>query len=90
MSLNNEVSKLVSAIISLVNNQCSCLVELLGVLTVMLVEKRLVKKKLLLLISSDSKTQNWKKGSRHSPPRNLKWWNDFITPNENRKCARLI
>ena len=43
MSLNNEVSKLVSAIISLVNNQYSCLVELLGVLTVMLVEKKVGK-----------------------------------------------
>ena len=29
--------------------------------------KRLVKKRLLLLISSYSRTQNWKKGSRRSP-----------------------
>ena len=36
-------------------------------------------------MSSDSKTQNWRKGSRRSPPRyweishsNLKWFNDFL------------
>ena len=39
MSRNNEVSKVVSAIISLVNNQYSCLVELLGVLTAMLAQE---------------------------------------------------
>ena len=69
MSCDNEVSKVVSAIISLVNNQYSCLFELQGVLTVMLAQRRLVKKRLLLLISSDSKMQNWKNGSRRSPPR---------------------
>ena len=56
MSCNKEVSKVVSAIISLVNNQYSCLVELLAVLTLMLARKRMVKKRLLLLMSSDSKT----------------------------------
>ena len=52
--------EVVSAIISLVNNQYSCLVELLNVSTVMILQKRLVKKSLLLLISSDSKMQNRK------------------------------
>ena len=69
MSRNKEVVGVVSAIISLVNNQYSCLVEFLGVLTVMLARKRLVKKRPLLLMSSDSKTQNGKKGSRRSPLR---------------------
>ena len=69
MSCGKEVSKVVSAIISLINNQYSCLAELLGVLTIMFARKRFVKKSLLLLMSSDSKTQNGKKGSRHSPPR---------------------
>ena len=59
----------VSAIISLVNNQYSFLVELLRVLTVMFKRKRLVRKRLLLLMSSDSKMQNGKKGSRCSPHR---------------------
>ena len=68
MSCNKEVSKVVSAIISLVNNQYSCLLELLAVLTLMLARKRMVKKRLLLLMSSDSKTQNGKKGSRSTPP----------------------
>ena len=36
MSREKEVRKVVSIIISLVNKQYSCLVELLGVLTVML------------------------------------------------------
>ena len=57
---------MVSAIISLENNRYSCLVELLGVLTVMLARKSLVKKRPLLLMSSDSKTQNRKKGSKRS------------------------
>ena len=35
MSCDKEVGEVVSAIISLVNNQCSFLVELLPVLTVM-------------------------------------------------------
>ena len=39
MSRNNEVSKVVSAIISLVNNQYSCLAELLGALTAMLAQE---------------------------------------------------
>ena len=52
--------EVVSAIISLVNNQYSCLVELLNVSTVMILQKKLVKKSLLLLISSDSKMQNRK------------------------------
>ena len=67
MSRDKEVGGVVSAIISLVNNQYSCLVEFLGVLTVMLARKRLVKKRPLLLMSSDSKTQNGKKGNRRSP-----------------------
>ena len=67
MSHDKEVSKVFKAIISLVKNQYSCLVELLGVLTVMLVRKRLVKKRLLLLMSSNSKMQNGKKESRCSP-----------------------
>ena len=67
MNSNKEVKKVVSAIISLINNYYSCLVELLGVLTVMLARKRLVKKSLLLLMSSNSKTQNVKKGSKNSP-----------------------
>ena len=85
MSCDKEVGEVVSAIISLVNNQCSFLVELLRVLTVMLAQKRLVKKRLLMLMSSESKMQNGKKGSRRSRPRfkvrshrNLKWWNDFM------------
>ena len=50
--------------------------------------KRLVKKRLLLLTSSDSKMQNWNQGSRRSlphfwvrPHRNLKSWNDFMNGN---------
>ena len=89
MSREKEVDELVSVIISLVNsNQYSCLVELVGVLIMMLARKRLVKKRLLLIKSSCSKTQNGKKGSRHSPPRfwvrphcNLQWWNDFMNGN---------
>ena len=83
MSRDKEVGEVVSAIISLKNNQCSFLVELQGVLTVMSARKSLVKKRLLLLMSSDFKMQNGKKGSRRSPPRfwvkphcNLKCWND--------------
>ena len=54
----------------------------------MLVRKRLVKKRLLLLMSSDSISQYGEK--RHKrwlprfwvrPHRNLKWWNDFINGN---------
>ena len=71
MSPDKEVGKVASAVISLINNQYSCLVELLDVLSVTLARKRLVKKSLSLLMSSDSKTQNWKKGSRRSPPRFL-------------------
>ena len=52
MSYNKEVGEVVSAIISLVNNQYSFLVELLRVLTVMFAQKRL---RLLLLMSSDFK-----------------------------------
>ena len=66
MSRDKEVGEVVSAIISLVNNQYSFL---LYVLTVIVAQKRLVKKRLLLLMSSDSKMQNGKKGSRHSPSR---------------------
>ena len=55
------MGEVVSAIISLVKNQYSCLVELLGVLTVTLARKTLVKKRLLLLMSSDSETQNGKR-----------------------------
>ena len=69
MSRDKEVGKVVSAVIFLVNNQYSFLVELLGVLTVMFARKRLVKKRLLLLMSCDSKMQNGKKGNRRSPPR---------------------
>ena len=61
MSRDKEVSGVVSAIISLVNNQNSSLVKLLGFLTVMLVPNRLIKKRLLLLISSESTTKNWKR-----------------------------
>ena len=60
--------KKMSESIFLVNNQYSFLVELLGVLTVMFARKRLVKNRLLLLMSSDSKMQNGTKGSRDSPP----------------------
>ena len=69
MSREKEVRKVVSIIISSVNKQYSCLVELLGVLTVMLARKRLVKTRLLLLMNSDSKTQNGKMGTIRSPPR---------------------
>ena len=85
MSRDKELGEVVSAIISFVNNHYSFLVELLCVLTVMFARKRFAKKWLLLLMSYDSKMQNWRKGSRCSPPRfwvrsyrNLKWWNDFI------------
>ena len=60
MSRDKEVGQVVSAIISLVNNQYSFLVELLRVLTVMFARKRLVKKRQLLLMSSDSKMKNAK------------------------------
>ena len=43
MSHDKEVGEIFSAIISLVNNQHSCLVESMGVVTVMFVQKRLVK-----------------------------------------------
>ena len=78
MSRDKEVGQVVSAIISLVNNQYSFLVEL-RVLTVMFARKRLVKKKQLLLMSSDSKMQNAKKGSRSSPHR---FW---VRPHRNLK-----
>ena len=68
MNRDKEVSKVVSEIISLVKSQYSYLVELLGVLTVMLAQITLVKKRLLLFSSSDTKTQNGKKGSRRSSP----------------------
>ena len=55
MSRDKKVGEVFSAIISLVNNRYSCLVELLRVSAVMFVQKRLVKKRLLLLMSSDSK-----------------------------------
>ena len=55
MSQDKEV---VSAIISLVNIQYSSFAELLVVLTMMLVQKRLLRKRFLLLMNSDSKTQN--------------------------------
>ena len=55
MSRDKEVGQVVSAIISLVNNQYSFLVELLRVLTVMFARERLVKKRQLMLMSSDSK-----------------------------------
>ena len=79
MSRDKEVGEVVSAIISLVNNQYSFLVELLLVLTVMFARKRLVKKRLLLVMSSDSKMQNGKKESRCLPPR---FW---IRPHRNLK-----
>ena len=68
MSRDKEEGEVVSAIISLVNNQYSFSVELLGVLTVIFARKRLLKKRLLLLMSSDSKMRNGKKGRRCSPP----------------------
>ena len=87
MSRNKEVGELNSEI-SLVNNQYSCLVQLLGVLKMMLAKKRLLKKRLLLLMSSESTMKNGKKESRCSPPRfwvrphrNLKWWNNFMNGN---------
>ena len=52
MSRDKEVGEVVSAIISLVNNQYSFLVELLRVLTVIFARKRF---RQLLLMSSDSK-----------------------------------
>ena len=69
MSRDEEVGQVVSAIISLVNNQYCFLAELLRVVTVMFARKRLVRKRLLLLMSSDSKMQNGKKGSRCLPRR---------------------
>ena len=85
MGRDKEVGEVVNKIISLVNNQYSCLVQLLGVLTMMLARKRLLKKRLLLLMSSESTAKNGKKESRHSPPRfwvrphrHLKWWNYFM------------
>ena len=50
--------EVVIAIISLVNIQYSSFTELLVVLTMMLVQKRLLRKRFLLLMNSDSKTQN--------------------------------
>ena len=79
MSRDKEVGEVVSAIISLVNNQYSFLVELLRVLTLMFARKRLVKKKLLLLMSPDSRMQNGKKESRCLPPR---FW---VKPHHNLK-----
>ena len=87
-----------SALISLVNNHYSFLVELLRVLTVMFGRKRL---RLLLLMSCDSKMQDRKKGSRCSPScfqerphRNLKLWNDFtnenIIPEEWKEKFRML
>ena len=88
MSRDKEVDEVVSKIIFLVNNQYSCLVQLLGVLTMILARKMLLKKRLLLLMSSESTTKNGKKESRRSPPRfwvrphrNLKWWNNFMNGN---------
>ena len=52
MSHDKEVGEVVSAIISLVNNQNSFVVELLRALTLMFARTRL---RLLLLMSSDSK-----------------------------------
>ena len=49
MNRDKEVSKVVSEKISLVKSQYSYLVELLGVLTVMLAQITLVKKRLLAL-----------------------------------------
>ena len=69
MSRDKEVDEVVSAIISKITISIVFLVELKGVLTVMFARERSVKKRLLLLISSDSKTQNGKKESRRSPPR---------------------
>ena len=75
MSRDKKVGEVVSAIICLVNNQCSFLVELLRVLTVMFARKRL---RLLLLMSFDYKLQNGKE-SRCSPPR---FW---VRPHRNLK-----
>ena len=84
---HKEVGELNSEISS-VDNQYSCLVQLLGVLKIMLAKKRLLKKRLLLLMSSESTMKNGKKESRCSPPhfwvrphRNLKWWNNFMNGN---------
>ena len=67
MSRDKEVGEVVSAIIYLVNNQYSFLVELQSFLIAMFARKRLVKKTLLLLMSSESKMQNGKKeaGAHH-------------------------
>ena len=78
MSRDKEIGEVVSAMISLVNNQYSCLVELLGVLTEMFAQKRLLKKRLLLLMGSESTTKNGK-GSKRSPPR---FW---VKPHRNLK-----
>ena len=88
MSRDKGVREAVSKIISLVNNQYSCLVELLGVLTMMLARKRLLNKRCYCLLALNPVTKNGKKESRRSPPRfwvrshrNLKWWNNFMNGN---------
>ena len=52
---DREVGEVVKAIVFLVNNQYSFLVKLLDFLTVMFARKRLVRKRLLLLMSSETK-----------------------------------
>ena len=54
----NQDKEVLRAIISLVNIQYSCFVELLDMLTMMLTQKRLLWKRFLLFMNSDSKTQN--------------------------------
>ena len=55
MSRDREVGEVVKAIVFLVNNQYSFLVKLLDFLTAMFAQKRLVRKRLLLLMSSETK-----------------------------------
>ena len=54
----NQDKEVLRAIISLGNIQYSCFVELLDMLTMMLTQKRLLWKRFLLFMNSDSKTQN--------------------------------
>ena len=69
MSYDKEIGEVVNAKISLVNNQDSLLVELLRAQTVMFARNRFVEKRLLLLMSSDSKMHYGKKGGRCLLPR---------------------
>ena len=82
----NQHKEVVSALISLVTFQYNSFVELLTALTMMLAQKRLIRKSfLLLMMNSDSKMQNGNKGNKHSPPR---FW---VRPNRNvKKCNDFL